>query len=187
MKKWLWILVPFILLVASGIAFLATRTPKFSEFHDPTTKSTLLYSSDSAKRELSQEDRDNKTTFKLGEVQGKTPFSVVLQYEDGLKLPSQISRTEPLKLVLDGANRSLALRKQFNKISSREFEQSGKQAAEIVFDYEGPAGEIVRQKLLMLIRDEDTAIYLSLQSRQADFENIQKEQGIIFSSLELKQ
>ena len=55
------------------------------------------------------------------------------------------------------------------QVSQRQFERDGHKAAETVFDYDGNGGSRVRQRLMILMRDSDTAFYVIGQTRQTEF------------------
>lgn len=100
------------------------------------------------------------------------PMVVSIKKETGLRIVTSLTRVEMLAGLLRNMERAYPQRfPEYKKESERTFEQGGKRVAEIYFTYKSPAGEgeIVKQRLMVVEYDGDTAIYLSAQAKQNDF------------------
>ena len=115
--------------------------------------------------ELSDKDKQGNVLLRLQESEAnKVPVLITVRYEDGLKAIFAVTKQEPLEMLLTNLDKSYPDRfPGFTKISDRELTVGDKEAAEIVFDYQQPGQEKVRQRLLIVIKDSDTAVYVAGQ------------------------
>lgn len=126
--------------------------------------------------QLSDKDAKERIIFRATEsATAEAPLLVTARYEKGLRTVASVSRMDPVDIVLDGAERSLPRKfPGFYKVSSTKFEQGSNKAAELVYTYKGPSGEVIKQKLYVLIKDGDIASYITVQSKESDFDTLNK-------------
>lgn len=103
------------------------------------------------------------------------PMLVNIKKEKGLRIVTSLTRVEMLAGLLRNMERAYPQRfPGYKKEGERTFEQGGKKSAEIYFTYKSPAGEIIKQRLMVIEYDGGTAIYFSAQSKQKDFDSLNK-------------
>lgn len=103
------------------------------------------------------------------------PMLVSVKKERGLRIVTSLTRVEMLDGLLRNMERAYPQRfPEYKKESEQIFDRGGKKSVEIYFTYKGPAGEIIKQRLVVVKYDGDTAIYLSAQSKQKDFDSLNK-------------
>ena len=129
-------------------------------------------------KQLSDKDQQEKIVFRATEKLQNSPFLATLRYEEGLRIAASLAKVDTIELVLDGANKANPVRyPDYKKVSERRFQQDGKEAAEIIFTYTGLSKEVVKQRLILIAKDDNTAFYLALQSREDAFD---KQNSTIF-------
>ena len=57
----------------------------------------------------------------------------------------------------------------YHQLDRRDYQLAGRDAAQVTFTYTGPSGQLIQQRLLVLARDDNTAVYLAAQATAADF------------------
>ncbi|MBI2645166.1 hypothetical protein HYW94_03285 [Candidatus Uhrbacteria bacterium] len=139
---------------------------------------------------INLDDKKAKVLFR-GEVKKEdhgTPLLIILRYEDGLRMPATVSHLEIIPMLMMNLERAYPGRfPDYKKKSEKKFEYRGKKAAEVDFTYTGPAGEMIKQRFLMVEYDGDTALYFSAQAREEDFEKLNKKYfNRMFSSIRFK-
>lgn len=146
-----------------------------SVYKDDTYGLSMEYPTDSEVIKLSEQDKRDKFIFKF--QQSKSPeYLFNVRAETGLRLPSQLAKLDVIDLVVDGALKSLPERyPEYKLLSQNEIVVAGKSAASIEFNYVGPAKELVRQKVILVAKDSDTALYITMQSRDTDYETLKKQ------------
>lgn len=139
-----------------------------SSYHDDNGIS-ISYPSTAQVSAINEEEK--KQGFMLRLRSNTSPeYLANIRIEKGLRLPSQLSKLSVLDLVVDGATRSLPSRyPNYRVIDENESTVDGKNAYKIQFIYDGPAGEQITQKITLIEKDTDSAVYVSQQSRTIDF------------------
>lgn len=161
--------------LAGGLYYLyrQVRTPLF---YDPTTLITFRYPVGVTRSSTeSEEDQKAKIIFrgKEGEKDAATPFLITVRYEQGLRKVSSLLRYDIIDILADSVDKRFPQEHpKFEKTDERRFTLKGKKAGEIVFTYLSRLGEQVKQRFIILARDEDMAIYITMQAREKDFETI---------------
>lgn len=121
---------------------------------------------------VSEADKKNKIILRLTEKQGQPQILATLRYESGLRSIASITKSSIIDIIMANSEKALPQRfKGFQKEGSRRYEHSGRKAGEVIFTYDSPvAGERIKQRLVVLVKDDDTAVYLAMQTKQADFQ-----------------
>lgn len=149
------------------------RTPLF---YDPKTLITFRYPNGLTRASTeSEEDQKAKIIFrgKEGESEATTPFLVTIRYEEGLRKVSSLLRYDIIDILADSVDKRFPKEHpKFEKINERRFSLNGKKAGEIEFTYLSRLGEEVRQRFIILARDEDMVLYITMQARKRDFDAI---------------
>jgi hypothetical protein len=123
---------------------------------------------------LSTEDKESKVLVRINRVE-EPPFLITLRYEDGLRLVTSLTRQDLIPMLLGNIDKVYPQRfTDYKSLSTRQFEQDGHKAAEIIFTYDGPAGEKVKQKFLIVDIDGNQVLYIAAQVKEVDFDQVNK-------------
>lgn len=123
------------------------------------------------------ESRNRETLFRAveGERLSETPFVVALSKEVSLRIAASLSRADIVPMLLRNIERAYPQRfPEYLKTSEKTFDYKGKKAAEIYFTYTSPANELIRQRMMIVGYDGDTALYFTAQARESDFSRLNK-------------
>ena len=138
-------------------------------FKNDTYGLSLSYPVETEVINLSEQDKKDKFVLKLQHVT-RPEYLINVKAETGLRLPAQLAKLDVVDLVVDGAIKALPSRYPgYKLINQEEFMVEGKAGAVIEFTYLGPAKELIHQRLLLIEKDIDTALYFTMQSRDSDF------------------
>lgn len=122
-----------------------------------------------------EEQKSLKVLFRASQGELPDELNVNLRQETGLRLPLTLTKQEMISMLLSNAADSFPQRfPDFKKVAEREFAHAGKRAAELYFTYTGPAGEKIKQRLLIIAYDGDTALYFATQSKTSDFDELNR-------------
>lgn len=120
---------------------------------------------------LSEADRQDKFILRLTSEQPAMLVSV--RYEMGMRAAAALSRQEPLAMITANAIRAFPQRyTDYALVSERSLEVADKDAHEFIFRYTGPSGEGAQQRLLIVMKDDDTAVYISAQAQESKFNEL---------------
>jgi hypothetical protein len=113
---------------------------------------------------------------------------VTMRYEDDLRKVSNTLRKDLRDILVENSEKVFAQEFiKYEKVSERTFEQNGKRAAEIIFTYLSPYGQSVTQRFMIVIRDENTAFYLSAQAPKDRYEPLNRRYfNMMFNSFDFK-
>lgn len=147
----------------------AEQSAELKTFRDTDSGITFKYPTEElAERALTPQEVADKT---LVHLTGKQSSVVVtLQAETGLSKVSALLKREPFDIVLENSAKVLPTKYAgYKLVDERRFEQDGRKAAELIFTYTGNGGVSVRQRLLIVLRDRDTAYYLTGQTKASEY------------------
>ncbi len=160
--------------VATGVMLKANSTQEETSLTterqatDSLTGLSLRYIAPLQVEQLTEQDKKDKFVFRLTSLDPAMLVSV--RYEDGLRGVAAAARQSPLDLILGNAAKSLAQRYQgFQQLQQNKLTSNDRDAAEIIFTYTGPKGETAKQRLIIIIKDADTAVYIAAQTREDQF------------------
>lgn len=184
MKKWIGLLVGAILITGCG-AYVTLRTnnePKqatakrVQAFQEPQTGLKLEYPAQLQKGELTQEDAKSKILLRMTQGEGEKPLLITVRSETGLRTVTTLTKQELLPLLMSNSEKALPQRfKGYKKVSSRTFDLNGVKTGEIVFTYDGPGNISNQQRLIIYPKDDNTAVYIAMQAKEADYEQVNRE------------
>lgn len=170
MRRWIWALGIVITVgVSVSSAFILNKEESKSTF---SHESGLGFSYDSRLegKGLSSQDKTDGVIFRA--VNGpseKAPLLVKAQIESGLRISSKSVKMPIRDMILDNSGRFLPAKyPEYQKISEHRFQVDGKDSATLEFKYVNN-GEKLRQKLVLLVLNDDQAIYISMQARESDW------------------
>lgn len=124
--------------------------------------------------QLSEDDTMNKILYRINQ-EGDKPFLITLRSEDGLRLAASLSHQDLIPMLLGNIDKAYPARfSNYQALSTRQFEQNGHKAAEVIFTYDGPAGVKIKQRFLIVDIDGNRALYLAAQAKEADFATLNK-------------
>jgi len=166
--------VSFALIQRKSPPTQADVQPQLSTFHHDETGVSVDYAAELQVEALSDQDKKDLIVFRAAHPQGSTtPFLITLRYETGLRLPARAAKTDTIDLIVDGAAKALPSRfPAYHQVSERRMQHRDHEAAEIIFTYKGPSGERAKQRLLMVVKDDNTAFYLTGQTKEGDYDQI---------------
>ncbi len=168
------------LLVIGGVvaAFLLiyqqARTPIF---YNDATLLTLRYPDTITRVATNEDDARAKIIFRAteSEKEAGTPFLITIRYEEGLRKVSSMLRYDILDILKDNADKLFPSQyPKLEKIDDTKYRIDDKRAAQTTFTYLSPLGEKIKQRFIILMRDEDMAAYITLQAKEKDFEGLHK-------------
>lgn len=167
-RKWIFPAIGLVLLTAAvlALAFLFLKQDKTTVFTDTNNHVSLKYPAQLEQQALSQQDKDDKFILRLSQ---KNPeMLITLRYETGLSAVAAITKQEPRDLLLTNALRSYPTRfPEYKEVSQQRLAINGNEAAKLVFTYEGPTGARVLQTLVIIVKDGNTAYYLTGQAQES--------------------
>ncbi len=159
--------------------------PETVNYTDTSQGISLDYPKTATRNELSEADRQDKFIFRASEQQTR-PYLITLRYEDGLRKASQVTKTPTMELLISNLDKAYPKRyENYKHASTKRYEVAGKQAAQVEFTYNGPSGELAKQRLVIVLKDENKAFYLSLQSKARDFNSLSTIFDDVANSLKL--
>ncbi|MDP2630647.1 MAG: hypothetical protein Q8P56_04520 [Candidatus Uhrbacteria bacterium] len=173
---------------AGAWVYIQKTTP---EFYDPDTHVSFRYSNKLVgQRAYDEKDKQDKIIYRLknGEKISE-PILVTVKYENGLRKVSSVLRYDIVDILLDNADKLFAKQYiKYAKESERKFTtDSGNKAAELTFSYLSPLGYFIKSRMVIVMRDEDEAIYVSAQTGQKTFDATNKHYfEKIFTSIDFK-
>lgn len=158
-------------LLITGIATLLNRE-QLIVFRQSDTGLTFSHNPQLLEAGVSNEEREDGILNRWQAAPGTSAqLLITLRSENSLAKVASLTGEQPIAIVLDTISRTYPSRfPGFNESSRREFEQSSRPAAEVVFTYDGDTGERVKQRFIAIMKDDDQAIYLSLQAKDSEFE-----------------
>jgi hypothetical protein len=163
--------------IAFGISFI-WRESRIPIFHDPATLVTLRYPHEVMRLGvISEDDKRAKIVFRAqeGEKDSATPYLVTVRYEEGLRKVSSMLRYDILDILTDNVGKLFPGQyPKFEKVEEKRYFLNGKKAAEIVTTYLSPVGEEVKQRFIIVMRDEDMALYITAQAKKKDFDSLNR-------------
>lgn len=141
-------------------------------FHDPKTNVSLSYPEKSSVQALSEQDQKDNFILRLNQEEGETPFLITLRSESKLRTVASLTKASIIDILMNNSEKALPQRfAGYHKESSRRFDHDGRDAGEFVFTYDSPvAGERIKQRFVIIVKDDDTAVYLAMQSKEADYD-----------------
>ncbi len=174
--------------IGGGVWIYLDRTTP--EFYDPDMNVSFRYSNKLiGQRAYEPQDVQDKILYRLknGEKVDE-PILVTVKYENGLRKVSSVLRYDIIDILLDNADKLFAKQYiKYEKVSERKFEYKGHKAAEVYFTYLSPLGYFIKNRFYILLRDEDTSVYISAQTGDKVFDTINKHYfNQIFTTLGFK-
>lgn len=161
--------------VVWGLWFVLNRETPLN-FSDTTTGLQFSYSPDllqTFKGDGMSSDGIVARFEQKNEVSGN--MLVTVRFEDGFAKISGITKQQPLEIIQDSVRQSYPLRfPKFAEVSQRSYDVLSKPVSEFVFTYNGPSGEEVTQRLVIVMKDSDRALYISAQSLSTEFERLNR-------------
>jgi hypothetical protein len=126
---------------------------------------------------LSEEDKKDKLLLRLANRKGKEKeLLVTVRYEDGLRPIATLTKQDLRDILAGNIAKSYPKRfPDFKLQDQRSFELDSHKAKEIIFTYKGPNGKRVKQRFMFVVRNDDMAVYIAAQSRENDYDRLNKE------------
>lgn len=130
------------------------------------------------------EEKDKKNNRLLRLNREDPPTRVIVWYEDGLQAATTLTRQQPLDRILEALPKAYPRQfPEFKLLEERRVKVGDKDGAEVVFTYKGPAKEAVRERLLIVIKDADRAVYVAVHVPENNHDALSKEVDSLFASV----
>ena len=167
-----------VLLVAAALVwwqFTPGQTPVI-RFTDKTTGLRLAYDQQLLAGSLSAQDRQDHLILRLTQKTSQDPpLQVTIRYEKDLHPLEAITKQHLRDALLANVDKTYPTRfPDYKELQRRSFSLDSHDAGELVFSYTGPRHEQVKQHFLIFVLDDDRAVYISAQSKAADFERLDR-------------
>lgn len=138
---------------------------------DPKTGVTFNYLSPLNSQTVSAQDMKDKIVIRL--TSSSPAMLITVKYEDGLQAVAALTHQEPIDIILSNAAKAFPVRfKDYAEVSQRKFKLANNDAAEIIFTYTGPNKSTAKQRLVIVLKDTNTAVYVTAQSEANEFESV---------------
>ena len=138
---------------------------------DSVTGLQFKYDSALKLQELSQQDVTDKFIFRLASTD--PAILVSIRYEEGLSAVSALANQDIYNLLVANTLKALPQRyPDFKLQNQQKLQIAGREALDIVFTYTGPNGSEATQRFIVLVKDPNTAIYISAQTSTSDFKTL---------------
>jgi hypothetical protein len=189
-KRWLFIGLA-LAFIGSGITWWCiSMQPKVKtvSFSASSLQLHVAYPETVSRQPLSKKDAADKILLRL--ARGSTndpPLQISLRYETGLKPLSELTKQKLRDALLANLAKTYPTRfPGYKQLERHDYSLDSHDATDLLFSYKNQAGETIKQRFLLVIRDDDTAVYLSAQAKATDFDALNARYfGIVFSSLRL--
>jgi hypothetical protein len=137
--------------------------------NDTTTGVSLSYKQPFTSEALAEQDRNDGFIFRL--TSDEPPTIVSVRQEEGLRAVTAISGINMLELLTSNVQKAYPVRYPgFSTVSENKYDVSGKSAREVVFTYDGPSGQKVKQRFVIIQKDGNTAIYVTAQTTDEQYD-----------------
>jgi hypothetical protein len=194
MKKWLVMGTVLVLLAIIGGILTAkfyfedkpsqTIAPKKSYTNNLGVRTTFPTSINVVR--LTDADKKERIDMRLS---GSNPEILITGRSDtGLKVITSVTKTPMIDALLSSLKKSYPKRfPEFKLEDTNKLTVSDQNAANVTFTYKSPSDETVKQRLLIISLDENTAYYLSAQTLEKDFATANSKYfDEIFSSISIE-
>ena len=138
---------------------------------DPITGLEFTYDSALKVQELSQQDISDKFIFRLAST--NPAILVSIRYEEGLSAVSALANQDVYDILATNTLKALPQRyPDFKLQTQQKIQLAGREALDVVFTYTGPNGNQATQRFVVLVKDPNTAIYISAQTSSTEYEDL---------------
>lgn len=144
-------------------------------FFDQNLDISFRYSTKLAGEEtLSAQDKRDKIVYRIRSGDDvKKNLLVTVRYEEGLRKVAALQKQSIIDILLGNFDRTIAAEHiKYERQSQKKYTRSGHDAAEIEFTYLSPYGKFIQEKYLIIVRDDDSAVYVSAQGLKDDFKEL---------------
>jgi len=136
----------------------------------PRSGVALSYTSPFSEQRLTQEDIDNGFLHRL--TSQNPPIIFTVRQEAGLQIAANATGQSILDMVASNLRRAYPDRfPGFEIVTEKNFSIDGRDAKDIVFTYNNASGQSVKQRFVIVRKTSDVAIYLSMQSQIATYDD----------------
>jgi len=144
------------------------------QFEDQTHAIKISYPKSAVVSELTDKDKSDRFIL-IANATGDKPYKIYLKYEDGLRAATALTKLSVLDFMLENLNKSYPRQfPAYSKLSEHRLQLNGKEAAEVIFTYSASTGEVVKQQIVLVTKDNNKAFYLSMQAKETDFEALKE-------------
>jgi len=169
-------------LIGAGIYFVVNKapeqdqqsvSPRQASYRDSAIGLEVKYPEQTAKAQtLTDADKKDKIMLRLTGQEGQLPMLVTLRSESGLRVVANLTKASIIDILMSNSEKALPQRfTGYKEESRRRYEHNGRNAGEIIFTYNSPVeGERVKQRFVVFVKDDNTAVYLAMQAKEVDFD-----------------
>lgn len=166
------ICVLLLAIAATGTFLLLKKINKIDTANYSASGVTFAYPKSFVPDNLDQQDIKNNLIYRSSKINKKDapPMLITVRYENGLAKAAAVTKQSVLDMLLGNMALSFPTRYPgFKELSRRQFDYNGKKAAEVYFTY-NKGENTLKERFLIVIKDSDTAFYITAQAKQADFD-----------------
>jgi len=175
-------LLLMLLLITAGVILtfyiFTDRAPKelineqqLSKYEDKEEGIAFSYSSSLTVSPLTEADKKDHIIFRL--TRNKPATIITVKTEKNLQAITTIAKQTPIDLLVNNAEKAFPARyTNYKLLSNKRLKVQEHDGTELIFTYAGPSGETAKQRLLIVMRNVDTAILLAAQAIEADFQSV---------------
>lgn len=125
---------------------------------------------------LTSQDTADRFIFRARTGTQDAAALLTVRYEQGIAKAANATKKQPLDLLLENIKGSYPQRyPAYKEEQQRRLVLHGYQAAEVIFTYNNPQGDRVRQRFMIVIKNTDTAYYISGQTIENKYTEINKQ------------
>ena len=173
-----------ILIIAIVTLFVVNNKNKFTTVSQPVQNLTktaefrgktvgFSYPESAQVTTLTKKDRADNYIFRAtNSATDSKKYLITIRSEAGIQKVANLTKQDVLEMLIANARKALPLRYPgFQLMGIEQAEVNSKKSAELTFTYKNN-GELLRQKMLMVLRDSDTVLYVSIQAKDSEFDNL---------------
>ena len=144
-------------------------------YNDPHSGIRLTYPDDMAIRISEDPSQTQGVTFTLNKDDPKVQVTSWSEQGESISKLSVLGESMS-KLILSNVKKQLdSIYPEANIISEKLREVNGYKAGELVFTYRANDGSKAKQRMLVVVKNSDTAVTLAAQSREEDYDTVNKD------------
>lgn len=122
---------------------------------------------------LSAQDKSDNFVLNLQDKDGQAEeFLITLRYEEKLSKVTELTKQPLLEHLESSAELNLAKKEKYNLTEKNRFTIDGHECSTLTFTYNILNNTSIEQQLIIIPITNDKAVYVALQSKQAQFADL---------------
>jgi len=161
---------------AATIGVMAIGGPQKAPNTAITTQSfqsgglSFSYPSQAVVKQLTSQDQNDGYIFWANSPAGAPQYQITARSETGLQAASALARISTTDMLVQNTRAANPKRYQdYKEETFSKYQSDGRDIIDMVFSYKNAQGTITRQRLVIVVKDANTAYILRAQSTATDF------------------